>query len=146
VRERGMAILLSSHLLNQVQNVCDRIGIFAAGKLIGQGTMADLAHKFGDGKAHLEVGLEGTDDTETGRIRDVFAAIPGVESVRISDRPSQPWDLTVASVDQEARVRTAVLEIVAREHLPLTSIQAVIPSLEDIYRRAVAGDPRGVRA
>ena len=39
VRERGMAILLSSHLLNQVQSVCDRIGIFAAGRLIGQGTM-----------------------------------------------------------------------------------------------------------
>ena len=38
-----MAILLSSHLLNQVQSVCDRIGIFAAGRLIGQGTMADLA-------------------------------------------------------------------------------------------------------
>ena len=34
-----MAILLSSHLLNQVQSVCDRIGIFAAGRLIGQGTM-----------------------------------------------------------------------------------------------------------
>ena len=51
VRERGMAILLSSHLLNQVQNVCDRIGIFAAGRLIGQGTMADLAKRFGDGRA-----------------------------------------------------------------------------------------------
>ena len=49
VRERGMAILLSSHLLNQVQSVCDRIGIFAAGRLIGQGTMAELASRFGDG-------------------------------------------------------------------------------------------------
>ncbi len=43
VNERGMAILLSSHLLNQVQSVCDRIGIFASGRLIGQGTMAQLA-------------------------------------------------------------------------------------------------------
>ena len=39
VTERQMAILLSSHLLNQVQHVCDRIGIFAAGRLIGQGSM-----------------------------------------------------------------------------------------------------------
>jgi len=46
VTERQMAILLSSHLLNQVQHVCDRIGIFAAGRLIGQGTMTDLAHRF----------------------------------------------------------------------------------------------------
>jgi ABC-2 type transport system ATP-binding protein len=34
VQERQMAILLSSHLLNQVQSVCDRIGIFSAGRLI----------------------------------------------------------------------------------------------------------------
>ena len=57
-----MAILLSSHLLNQVQSVCDRIGIFAAGRLIGQGTMADLATRFGDGAGHLEVGFDVADD------------------------------------------------------------------------------------
>ena len=36
VNERGLAILLSSHLLTQVQSVCDRIGIFAAGRLVGR--------------------------------------------------------------------------------------------------------------
>jgi ABC-2 type transport system ATP-binding protein len=145
VRERNMAILLSSHLLNQVQHVCDRIGIFAAGKLIGMGTMADLARKYGDGKAHLEVGLDVADATETERIRGLLAAIPGVDAITVSDRPSVPWNLAVGSVDDEARVRSAVLELVAREQLPLTSIQALVPSLEDIYRRAVAGGPRGVR-
>ena len=43
VHERGLAILLSSHLLTQVQSVCDRIGIFAAGRLVGQGTVDELA-------------------------------------------------------------------------------------------------------
>ena len=37
VDERGLAIMLSSHLLSQVQTVCDRIGIFANGRLIGVG-------------------------------------------------------------------------------------------------------------
>ena len=41
--ERGIAILLSSHLLNQVQSVCDRIGIFASGRLVGIGTVEELA-------------------------------------------------------------------------------------------------------
>jgi len=125
--------------------VCDRIGIFAAGKLIGQGTMADLARKYGDGKAHLEVGLDVSDPDEAERIRGLFAAIPGVDGVTVSDRPSVPWNLAVGSVDDEGRVRSAVLELVAAERLPLTSIQVLIPSLEDIYRRAVAGGPRGVR-
>ena len=58
VEERGLAVLLSSHLLNQVQSVCDRIGIFASGRLIGQGTIAQLAERFGEGAAHVEVGFE----------------------------------------------------------------------------------------
>ncbi|HEY6014772.1 MAG TPA: ABC transporter ATP-binding protein, partial [Candidatus Limnocylindrales bacterium] len=48
VNERGLAIMLSSHLLTQVQSVCDRIGIFAAGRLVGQGTVDELAATFGD--------------------------------------------------------------------------------------------------
>src|SRR4029079_10507714 len=43
VGERGLAIMLSSHLLSQVQTVCDRIGIFANGRLIGVGTTEQLA-------------------------------------------------------------------------------------------------------
>ncbi len=58
VDERGLAIMLSSHLLSQVQSVCDRIGIFDAGRLIGVGTVDELAKQFGDGTAAIEVGLE----------------------------------------------------------------------------------------
>src|SRR5688572_4547849 len=138
VRERGMAILLSSHLLNQVQSVCDRIGIFASGRLIGQGTMEQLAARFGDGRREVEVGLdlpEGADDTHS---RQVLAAVPGVESVDDGPRPGDPWTLTVAPASDPAAVRSAVLAAVAAEGLPLASIRVVLPSLEDVYRRAVA--------
>ncbi|HEY6058220.1 MAG TPA: ABC transporter ATP-binding protein, partial [Candidatus Limnocylindrales bacterium] len=37
VHERGIAVLLSSHLLDQVQSVCDRVGIFFAGRLVAVG-------------------------------------------------------------------------------------------------------------
>ena len=145
VRDRGMAILLSSHLLNQVQSVCDRIGIFASGRLIGQGTMEQLATRFGDGRREVEVGLdlpEGADDTGA---RQVFAAVPGVESVADGPRPGDPWTLTVAPGSDPAAVRSAVLAVVAAEGLPLASIRVVLPSLEDVYRRAVA-KPATVRA
>ena len=61
VQERQMAILLSSHLLNQVQSVCDRIGIFSAGKLIGQGSMPELSSRFGEDTAHVEAEIASTD-------------------------------------------------------------------------------------
>jgi hypothetical protein len=44
----------------------------------------------------------------------------------------------VAPGSDPATVRSAVLAVVAAEGLPLASIRAVLPSLEDVYRRAVA--------
>ena len=139
VHERGLTILLSSHLLNQVQSVCDRIGIFAAGKLIGQGTMADLAARFGDGAGHLEVGLDLVAPAEIERVRALIAAIEGVTAVVPADGPARVWTVAVVSAAEAPRVRTAIFAIVAQHELPLTSIREVVSSLEDIYRRAVAG-------
>ncbi|MEO5883915.1 MAG: ABC transporter ATP-binding protein [Candidatus Limnocylindrales bacterium] len=141
VRERGLTILLSSHLLNQVQSVCDRIGIFASGRLIGQGTMADLAARFGDGAGHLELGLDLPSPDEVARVLGLVAAVDGVSSVVPGARPSDPWLVTVATAPDAPRVRTAILSIVAAQGLPLTSIREVVPSLEDIYRRAVSRPP-----
>src|SRR4029078_5802235 len=80
-RDRQMAILLSSHLLNQVQSVCDRIGIFSAGRLIGQGTMAQLAERFGETTQELQVGLDLHGDAEKTRARSVLGAVTGVTSI-----------------------------------------------------------------
>ena len=142
VRERGLTILLSSHLLNQVQSVCDRIGIFAAGRLIGQGTMAELATRFGDGAGHLEVGFDVADPAEIERIAGLIGAIDGVTSVTPAATSVQPWSVVVGDVAAAPAVRTRILAIVAEGGLPLTSIREVVPSLEDIYRKAVARPSR----
>lgn len=42
-RERGMTVLLSSHHLYQVQQICDRVGLFVEGKLIASGLIKELA-------------------------------------------------------------------------------------------------------
>ena len=41
--DQGMTVLLSSHLLHQVEQVCDRIGIFVKGRLVAVGTVDELA-------------------------------------------------------------------------------------------------------
>ena len=145
VDERGLTILLSSHLLNQVQSVCDRIGIFAAGRLIGQGTMGQLAERFGDGQTSLEVGLEADDDGAAARSREVLSGVTGVAAVTPGARHDQPWTVTVAPGADAGAVRGSILAAVAASEIPLTSIRPVVPSLEDIYRRAVAR-PGGAHA
>ncbi|MGD2097652.1 MAG: ABC transporter ATP-binding protein [Desulfobacterales bacterium] len=50
-RDKNMTVLLSSHLLHQVQKICHRIGIMIKGRLVAQGSMDQLAEeKFGVGK------------------------------------------------------------------------------------------------
>ena len=43
VQERDLTVLLSSHILGQVQSLCDRVGFFSAGKLVAAGPLAELA-------------------------------------------------------------------------------------------------------
>ncbi len=124
--------------------MCDRIGIFAAGRLIGQGTMQELADRFGDGRREIEVGLELPEDADDASARATLAAVPGVASVADGSRPGDPWTLTVAPGHDPVEVRTGVLAAVAAAGLPLASIRLVLPSLEDIYRKAVARPPASV--
>src|SRR5262249_9351882 len=127
VKERQMAILLSSHLLNQVQSVCDRIGIFAAGRLIGQGTMDELAARFGDDTAHVEAGFEPGPADDTARIEGLLAAIPGVIKVRVPDQPRAPWVVDVKPASVDTGVRRAIVGAAATNGLDLTSVRAIAP-------------------
>ncbi|HET9614769.1 MAG TPA: ABC transporter ATP-binding protein [Candidatus Limnocylindrales bacterium] len=149
VVERQMAILLSSHLLNQVQSVCDRIGIFSAGRLIGQGSMTELAARFGEDTAHVEAEIQPPLDGGEARVREVLAAIPGVVNVAAPRRSIDPWVLDVRPATDETRVRRAVLAAATSTGLDLTSVRSNAPALEDLYRRAVErathGHARDVR-
>jgi ABC-2 type transport system ATP-binding protein len=138
VRDRGMAILLSSHLLNQVQSVCDRIGIFAAGKLIGQGTLAELAERVGGARTHIEVAFEGLQESSTASVADALSGIPGVASAAPGRHPADAWTVTMDSAAAEATVRRQIPAVAVEHGLQLVSLRAVEPSLEDIYRHAVA--------
>ena len=137
VHERGLAILLSSHLLTQVQSVCDRIGIFAAGRLVGQGTVDELAATFGDGTAAIEVGLELTGDAEKARATSVLSALTGVESVVPPTDGRGTWQLHVRPATAEGLVRQQALAAAVEHGLHLVSIRPIVPSLDDIYRSAV---------
>jgi ABC-2 type transport system ATP-binding protein len=43
-KERGQTVFLSSHILSEVEALCDRVGILRDGKLVDEGTLAELRH------------------------------------------------------------------------------------------------------
>jgi ABC-2 type transport system ATP-binding protein len=78
--EGGVTVLLSSHLLGQVQAICDRIGIFVGGRLVACGTIDELGASHG-GRLVIEVQAVGGDP------EPVLAALPDVVRVhRDGDR------------------------------------------------------------
>jgi ABC-2 type transport system ATP-binding protein len=68
-------VLLSSHLMGEIEQVCDRVGVIRNGRLVGEGTLDELR-----GQASLRVRAQPLD--VAGR---VAAAISGVEQVAIAD-------------------------------------------------------------
>ncbi len=141
VHERGLSIMLSSHLLTQVQSVCDRIGIFAAGRLIGVGTVDQLAAQFGDGTAVIEVGLDLSTAADVERAGTTLRAIESVESVEAPPPGSGTWRVHVRPADLERRVRQEILVAAVDKGLHLTALRPIVPSLDDIYRSAVERPP-----
>ncbi|MEP6638982.1 MAG: ABC transporter ATP-binding protein [Chloroflexota bacterium] len=137
VRDRGLSIMLSSHLLTQVQSVCDRIGIFAGGRLIGVGTVDELATQFGDGSAVIEVGLELPTPADVERAAASLRGIDGVESVEPPEPGGDSWRIHVRPADVEGRVRQDILVAAVEHGLRLTALRPIVPSLDDIYRTAV---------
>ena len=137
VRDRGLAVLLSSHLLAQVQSVCDRVGIFAAGKLIGVGTVPELADRFGGGSARIEVGFEGLAPNDMKVTTGLLGSIQDVAQVDAPERPTDPFGLVVKPGIPAGPVREAILQAAVAKGLRLSSIREVVPSLDDIYRIAL---------
>jgi ABC-2 type transport system ATP-binding protein len=54
LKRRGVAVLLNSHLLSEVERVCDRVAILAAGRIVAQGSPAELAQARG-----VEIDVDG---------------------------------------------------------------------------------------
>ena len=129
--------MLSSHLLTQVQSVCDRIGIFAAGRLVGQGTVDELATAFGDGSATIEVGFELPTPDDVSRAGAVLRALGGVSDVNAPAKVGDPWQVVVRPAAAEGRIRQEILVAAVEHQLRLTTLRPIVPSLDDIYRTAV---------
>jgi len=122
-KERGVALLLSSHLLNQVQAVCDRVGIFVAGKLIACGRPEELVES--GGLSTIEIGVTGAGN----EIRAALAAAPGVTTV-VPPPGTGPglWQITAAALDVPAIVRT-----LAAAGIDIWQVRRLGTDLADIY-------------
>ena len=74
-RNRGQTVLLSSHILSEVEAVCDRVAILRAGRLVEVGILADMRHLQA---LHVEADLDGP-------VPDL-SGVAGVSALQVDDR------------------------------------------------------------
>ncbi|HEX2221264.1 MAG TPA: ABC transporter ATP-binding protein [Candidatus Limnocylindria bacterium] len=127
--ERGMAVLLSSHLLHQVQQICDRVAIFVEGRVVALGSPAQLAERLATGSSLVEVGADG--DPE--HVRTVLEVLPGVRRVERDASDARLW--LVSGVGD---VRRSVAEAAGRGELMVWHLRRRGDELDEVYRRYFA--------
>ena len=121
-REHGLTVMLSSHQLQQVQEICNRVGIIVKGKLIVQGQMDELGKSILKGRQwNFLLELSGNTD---GLERD-FQSLPGVDEI---EKRSHGWFLRCTQ-----DVRGEVVSLVTRKGVRLLQLRSEDPTLEEIY-------------
>ncbi len=123
LKEQGVSILLSSHLLDRVQSVCDRIALFNVGEIALIGTVGELGRQVLGGGYAVEVEADGGKDIAKG-----LAALQGVRSVETPGKGR--FRMTC---DRDLRGEAAAAVVAAGGHLTQLSLDQ--PSLENIYTR-----------
>jgi len=124
LRKEGITILLSSHLLHQVQAVCDRVGLFRLGRMVLEGTVAELAQQVLGSAFRIQLQVDGPTSVLMGALQ----GLPEVMSVE-QDRDNH-YQLT-ATKDVRAEAANAVVSAGGR----LLALDVESPSLDDIYAR-----------
>lgn len=118
----GVTILLSSHLLDQVQRVCDRVALFKDGRIVLIGSVGELARQILGSGFSVEVEAEGEG------LEARLGAIPGVSAVR---RVTP----TCYRLSADRDVRPDAARAVVAANGALTRLSVDEPSLESIYAR-----------
>ncbi len=122
LKDDGVTVMLSSHMLDQVQSICDRVALFRAGQLVLLGSVPELAREVLGGGFTVEVEAQG--DGLVQRLRQ----IPGVQGVE----DVSPGRIRLMT-DRDIRPEAAAAVVGAGGRLTRLALEE--PSLEKIYTR-----------
>ena len=118
----GMAVLYTTHYMEEAERVCDRVGIIDHGRLVAEGTRRELVARLGE-RDRIELGATG--DLE--RLADAVRAVPGVEDAATADHAVH------LVVNEGRRLLPAVLEAAEHAGVAVNSVDVVEPDLEAVF-------------
>ncbi len=132
-------VLLSTHVLGEVQETCRRVVILAGGRIVADGSPLDLA-------AAEDATITATFRAPADDVRRALEALDEVRSVMVAGRDADGRiGFTIAAADRHAAAE-AVAALAAARGWPLSELRHDVPSLETVFLRRTARDGDGVPA
>ena len=123
-KEQGITVMLSSHLLYQVQRICDKVGIIFKGKMVAQGSIEEIGERIFGGKSGI---MKVQADSFNASLVDGLKTIKGVTDVGLSGE-------TFIMRYEDQHRNDVIKEIVAKGLIPI-EVRGKGYSLEEIYMR-----------
>ncbi len=133
-RDKGVTVLLSSHLLHQVHQVCDRVAIFNHGRILAQGKMSELTESLAGDQIELEVGVDGPAD----QVEVALRAVRAVKTVEHDRRDPNLW-----IVGGPPSIRDHLAVDLAGQGLNVRHLRRVGDELDEVYLRYFSRDEDG---
>ena len=125
--EAGKTIFISSHILSELADICDRVGILELGKLVGEGSIEEMAKRLQPARL-LRI-----------RARNLQAAAKAVESIEAvmsSERKEEHLLVTLKDSDEVAE---ALIKALVAAGAGLLSVEENKPGLEDLFKELTRG-------
>jgi ABC-type multidrug transport system ATPase subunit len=122
MKRKGTTIFVSSHILSEIQEICDRVGIINKGVLVAQDTVTELSKKL-----NLKPQIIVTLDRMTSTIENEVKKLPGVDTVKIQGNTLE--------ILCDGAMKAKVIVAISSAGGNIVNIQTKEPSLEEVFMR-----------
>ena len=129
------SVIISSHILSEIQEIADRVVIINRGKIAAIDTISDLSKRL-SGQSKLLL-------TFRGPIKEAITAIRTVKGVssavsRVADSRFSQIEITIAANDT-TETRVAIFNLMARSGWPILELRSLDPTLEEVFLSITSG-------
>lgn len=132
LKQSGTSVLITSHYLEEIDALADRLAIIDQGEVIAEGTPSSLKDRLGGDRITLRI-REFTPDEEVEKARNQLSLLSFVREIIINQAQGNSLNLIVTP---QSNGLTAIEKTLSEVDLPIFSISQSRPSLDDVYLAA----------
>lgn len=134
--KEGLAVLVSSHLLSEMELMCDRFGIIDNGKIIDMKTMKDIKNQESKSNSDYEIEVD-----DIAKARDILNEVVKSRELEVNFKVEENMIYLTATKQQVALVNKALVS----GDVLVYSIEVVANSLEDEFMKITTGSKSQIR-